>query len=330
MTTAVLGTGSWGTTLAVHLGRLGETVVLWGREEDDPEILQARRENTRYLPGVMLPDTVHVTGDMARIVVADMVVGVVPSAATAEVARRAFPHVAPGAVWVSATKGLEPSTRRRMTEVVSLVLGASHPVCALSGPSFAKEVAQGQPTAVVAACDDIEVARRVQQRFSGPWFRVYASDDTCGAELGGALKNIIAIGAGLCSGMGLGHDASAALITRGLSEMTTLAVAMGARPATMTGLSGLGDLVLTCTGGLSRNRRLGEMLAIGMKLEEALEELGEVSEGVETAARALEEAALRGVQMPIAQAVHDVLRGETTPREAVASLMQRALRDEMP
>ncbi len=330
MTTAVLGTGSWGTALAVHLARLGETVVLWGREEDEPDLLQARRENVRYLPGVLLPENCHVTSDLARLAAADMVAGVVPSAATAEVARRVRSHLAPGAVWVSATKGLEPGTRLRMTEVVERVLGPSHPACALTGPSFAKEVAQGQPTAVVAACTDIEVARRVQRRFAGPWFRVYASSDACGAEMGGALKNIIAIGAGLCSGLGLGHDANAALITRGLREITTLAVAMGARPETMTGLAGLGDLVLTCTGGLSRNRRLGEMLATGTSLDDARAEIGEVSEGVETTARALEEATVRGVELPIAQAVHDVLHGVTTPREAVANLMQRALRDEMP
>ena len=328
MTTAVLGAGSWGTALAVHLARLGGPVVLWARAADDPLGMHGRRENVRFLPGVPLPEGVSVTGDMERIRDADVVIGAVPSGATAEVVRLAQPCFMRGAAWVSATKGLEPGSRRRMTEVVGEVLGAGHPACVLSGPSFAREVAQGQLTAVVVACSDIEVARRVQQRVSGPTFRAYASDDVIGVELGGTLKNVIAIGAGFCVGLGMGHDAIAALITRGLREMTTLAVAMGARQETMLGLAGLGDLVLTCTGGPSRNRRLGEALARGKTLQQAMEELGEVSEGVDTTERALAEAAARGVELPIAQAVHDVLFAGLDAQQAVDRLMQRALRDE--
>lgn len=329
MTVAVLGSGSWGTAMAVHLARHGEDVLLWGRASDDPEAIDARRENVRFLPSVPLPDNLRVVGDLARIREADLVFGAVPAAATAEVAALAREYLQPGAPWVSLAKGLEPATRRRMSRVLADVLGPSHPACALSGPSFAREVAAGQPTAVVVACEDLAVARALQARISSETFRAYATDDVCGVEIGGALKNVFAIGAGLCSGLGLGHDALAALITRGLSEMTTLAVAMGGRAETLTGLAGLGDLVLTCTGGASRNRRLGEALARGRSLQEAMDEIGEVSEGVATTERALAEAKLRGVDVPIIQAIHEVLFDGLAAREAVSRLMARALRDEL-
>lgn len=328
MKSAVLGSGSWGTAMAVHLARCGDDVLLWGRAEDDPLGMDGRRENVRFLPSIPLPPSCRVTGDIARVGEADMVFGAVPAAATAQVAALAKPFLRPGAPWVSLAKGLEPATRRRMSEVLAEVLGPEHPACVLSGPSFAREVAAGQPTAVVVACADLDLARRVQARVSSATFRAYATDDVCGVEIGGALKNVFAIGAGLCSGLGLGHDAVAALITRGLREMTGLAVAMGARQETLTGLAGLGDLVLTCTGGPSRNRRLGEALARGATLEQAMAEIGEVSEGVATTERALAEARLRGVDVPIIESVHDVLFQGLSAREAVNRLMQRALRDE--
>jgi len=325
---AVLGAGSWGTALAVHLARTGHHVELWARREDDPDAMQERRENSRYLAGVALPDGVHVTGDLARIEDATLVIGAVPSSATAQVARLAAPHVAATVTWISATKGLEPGSHRRISEVVEELLPG--PVAVLSGPSFAREVAAGQPTAVVVACRDLEIARAVQREVSSPKFRAYASSDVIGVELGGAFKNVIAIAAGAATGFGLGHDALAALMTRGLREMTILATSMGARPQTMTGLAGMGDLVLTCTGGPSRNRRLGEMLAQGSTLKEAQAILGEVSEGVETVERALAEASARGLDMPIMECVRDLLFGGAPVDDVVERLMGRDLRDEMP
>ena len=314
MSVAVLGAGSWGTALAIHLSRLDEDVILWGKETGNPVAMNERRENVRFMPSIPLPPNCRVTGEIADIAGAEVVFGAVPSQATAEVAALARPHVQAGVPWISLAKGLEPKTRRRMTEVVEDHLGPTHPACVLSGPSFAREVAAGQPTAVVIACRDLDVARAMQRRISSPTFRAYASDDVCGVELGGALKNVFAIGAGLCTGLGLGHDAQAALITRGLREMTTLAVAMGGRAETMMGLAGLGDLVLTCTGGASRNRRLGEALARGKTLKQAMDELGEVSEGVATTERALEEAQARGIDVPIIEAVHRVLFGGLAAR----------------
>ena len=328
MSVAILGAGSWGTAMAVHLARMEEDVILWARAADDPIGMQERRENARFLPSIPLPKSCTVTGDMSRLRGADLVFGAVPSGATAQVVTLAKPYLTPGTPWVSLAKGLEPVTRRRMTEVLAEHLGPAHPACVLSGPSFAREVAAGQLTAVVIACSDLGVARAVQRRISSETFRAYSTDDVCGVELGGALKNIFAIGAGLLTGLGLGHDALAALITRGLREMTILSVAMGARPDTMTGLAGLGDLVLTCTGGASRNRRLGEALAQGRTLQQAMDEIGEVSEGVATTERALAEAKVRGVDVPIIEAVHEILFGGLAAQEAVSRLMLRALRDE--
>ena len=251
-----------------------------------------------------------------------------PSGATGQVATLAAPHLGSDAAWVSATKGLEPVTCRRMTEVVSDVTRGAVKVAVLSGPSFAREVADGQHTAVVVACEDLEVARRVRTILSGPSFSAHASTDVIGVELGGALKNIVAIAAGMLVGLGHGHDAVAALITHGLRETTALCVALGARPETMTGLAGLGDLVLTCTGSASRNRRLGEMLARGSSLDEARRELGQVSEGVATTERALVEARTHGVDVPITLAVYEVLFDGRPPREAIEALLERHLGEE--
>ena len=325
----VLGSGSFGTALAIHLCRRGHDVTLWGWAQDEPEALDAKRENARYLPGLALPPRLRVTGDMASCCSkSDLVVIAVPSSAMREVATAAAPHLAPGALLVSATKGLEPRTHLRMSEVLRQVLPPAATIAALSGPSFAREVAMGLPTTAVIACEDIAVARRIQELISDATFRAYASSDVIGVELGGALKNAIAIAAGMISGLDLGHDASAALVTRGLREMSELGVAMGARRSTFNGLSGLGDLVLTCTGAASRNRRLGEMLAKGLTLDEARQELGQVSEGVETCQRAIIMAARHGVSMPIMSAVRDVLFNGTPPLLAVEDLMCRPLEDE--
>ena len=326
---SVLGAGSFGTALAVQLTRRGHDVELWGWAHDDPDSLERSRENARYLPGVVLPPGLHVSGDLEHACRrAEIVVSAVPATAIREVALASVPHLRQQTAWVSATKGLEPGTRRRMSEVLRDVRPPPVQVCALSGPSFAREVALGMPTAVVVACEDVEVARRIQALMSDATFRVYASTDVIGVELGGALKNVVAIASGMVSGIGFGHDAIAALITRGLREMTTLGVALGAQRATFTGLAGLGDLVLTCTGAASRNRRLGELLARGKTLDEAREELGQVSEGVETCERALAEAERLSIEMPITSAVADVLFGSMPARDAADELMRRTLKDE--
>lgn len=326
---AVLGAGSFGTALALVAARRGHETTLWGWGPDDPDAIDAARENARYMPGLPLPPNLRVTSDIKEACRnASIVLGVVPSGATRDVAAQAGPHLGAGCAWVSATKGLEPGTHRRMSEVAREVLPASIAIAALSGPSFAREVADGRPTAVVIACEDLSIARDVQDQLSGPSFRAYASSDVAGVELGGALKNVIAIAGGMLSGLDLGHDALAALITRGLREITSLGVALGGRRETFVGLAGLGDLVLTCTGGASRNRRLGEALARGLSLEQARREVGQVAEGVETCERALSEARRHGIEMPITQGVADVLFHGRSARGVVDALMQRSLKDE--
>ena len=328
---AVLGAGSWGTALAVLLGRSSgaEEVRLWCRSAEQARLLSEERENRRYLPGAPLPEPVRPVSALAEALEGvGLVVGAVPSKATAAVAREAATLLGEGAVWLSTAKGLEQGTQRRMSEVVTEAAPGLRAVAALSGPSFAAEVAAGQPTAVVIACADADVARELQAAVSDETFRAYTSSDLVGVELGGAVKNVIAIASGMLSGLGLGHDPTAALITRGLAEMTRLAVALGAEPRTLSGLAGLGDLVLTCTGSLSRNRRLGEAVARGLGLEAAAAGLGQVAEGVETTTRVLELARAQGVEVPITEAVHDVLFGGTPPAEAIRALMLRDLKDE--
>lgn len=328
--TAVLGAGAWGTALAVHVARLGRPVALWCRSEEQAELLRASRRNERYLPGVELPGAVAVGSSLSVLEEAELVLSAVPSGATADVVARAAPHVRPRVLWVSATKGLEPVTLRRMSEVARAGLPPATRVGALSGPSFAAEVCEGQPTAVVIAFEDLADAREAQAALSGPTFRAYASRDLVGVEMAGALKNVIAVAAGACTGLGLGHDPLAALVTRGLHEMSLLAVALGADPRTLYGLAGLGDLVLTCTGGPSRNRRLGVLVAEGLTLDAALARLGHVAEGADTTARALELARAHGIEMPIAAAVSDVLTGRLPVSEAIRGLMTRSLKDEAP
>ena len=328
-TVTVLGAGSWGTALAVHLARAGHDVRLWARDSALVDEMAAQRVNTPYLPDVPLPDSVSVThgiGDALR--GAELVVSAIPSHGCRAVIRDAAPWLAAHAVIVSATKGLEAGTLLRMSEVVAQEAGASHPVVVLSGPSFAAEVARQLPTAILAASHDAAAIELVQQEFRGPYFRLYGSDDVVGVEIGAAMKNIIAIAAGVVEGLGLGHNALAALITRGLAELTRLACAAGGRRETLAGLSGLGDLVLTCPGSVSRNRRVGLELARGRSVAEILAGMKMVAEGVLTTGAALALGERYGVELPITTQMAEVLGGRTDVRTALDMLMLRRQRAE--
>ena len=327
---AVLGAGSWGTALAAQLGRVGHTVALWGRDSRLAAAMATSRENPTYLPGVRLPAGVRPTSGIADALEgARFVVVAVPSHGLRAVVRSAAPLLSPRAVLVSATKGIETETLRRMSEVLTEETGGRHAVVVLSGPSFALEVARGLPTALVAASADGSAMRAVQDEFRGPLFRLYGSDDVPGVEVGAALKNIIAIAAGVVESLALGHNAMAALITRGLAEISRLSSAMGGRRETVAGLSGLGDLVLTCTGSLSRNRNVGLELGRGRSLAEILAGMKMVAEGVRTTTAALALGARHGVELPIASQMAEVLAGRTTPKDAVGELMLRRQRDEL-
>jgi len=328
-TVGVLGAGSWGTALAVHLARVGHDVRLWARDPALVTDMRERRANAVYLADVSLPETLSVTNDLEDAVAGrDLLVSAIPSHGCRAVMRVAGPHIAAGATIVSATKGLESGTWLRMSEVVGQELGPGRPVVVLSGPSFAVEVARQLPTAVLVASTSPSAAEYVQTEFRGPYFRLYASDDVAGVEIGGALKNIIAIAAGVVEGLGLGHNALAALITRGLAEVTRLACAAGGRRETLAGLSGLGDLVLTCTGHLSRNRHVGVELARGRPLSEILAGMKMVAEGVTTTAAALALGARHRVELPIATQMAEVLAGRSDVRTAVDALMVRRQRPE--
>jgi len=318
----VVGAGSWGTALAMVLAPVFDRVELWGRDAGLVAQMARRRENQRYLAGFRLPENVQPTTELAG--EADFVLNVVPSQHTREVfAGFSWPA---GARLVSASKGIEKGSLRRVSEVLTEVTG--QPVAVLSGPSFAKEVASGEPAAMVVASSDASLSAAVQEAFSTPTFRLYTSGDPLGVELGASLKNVIAIAAGVVQGLGLGSNTRAALIARGLAEITRLAVAMGAEARTLSGLAGLGDLVLTCTGDLSRNRRVGIELAQGKPLTAILKEMGMVAEGVDTTSAALELAGRYGVEMPIAAQVLRLLRAEATPGEAIRLLMVRSLKGE--
>lgn len=326
---AVLGAGSWGTALAIHLARIGHGVRLWARDEQLVAEMGASHSNARYLPHACLPDRVRATADLASALAdASIVVFAVPSHGLRAVVRAASAQLAPGAILVSTTKGLETDSLRRMSQVIGEEAGARHPVVVLSGPSFASEVARGLPTAVVAASSNAGSALHVQERFRSSTFRLYVSDDVAGVELGGAMKNIIAIAAGVVEGAGLGHNSMAALITRGLAEISRLACAEGGRRDTLAGLSGLGDLVLTCTGHLSRNRHVGIELGRGRPLKEILGGMRMVAEGVRTTGAALALGASHGIELPITSQMAAVLEGRRSPREAVEALMGRRQRPE--
>ncbi len=340
---AVLGSGAWGTALALSLARRGgHQVALWAHAEELARQIAAAGENTQFLPGFPLPADLTVTADSDVLASAEILVSVVPSEFLRATFARVVPHLHDGQIVVSATKGIEDQSFLRMTEVIADCLAGasarpsslvphpcSFPIGALSGPSFAAEVAEGQPTAVTLAFADPGVAAHVQQAFSSESLRLYTSTDVTGVELAGALKNVIAIAAGVVSGAGLGYNSTAALITRGIAEITRLAVACGARRETLGGLAGVGDLVLTCTGSLSRNRTVGAALGQGRKLPEILESLGgKVAEGVRTTRAALGMARQHGVEMPIAEQMELILNNGKDPRAAIRELMLRPGKEE--
>lgn len=331
MKISVIGAGSWGTALADLLAKKGDDVTLWVYETDLAERLRSSRVNDLYLPGFTLSAGLQYTSDLATAVQGrEVLVLVPPSQVMRQVVQQAVPHLQPGALIVSASKGIENDSLLPMSDVLFAVLPPScHSRLAfLSGPSFAREVAAGMPTAVVAASRDDAAARETQQLFSTDTFRVYANHDIVGVELGGAIKNVIAVGAGIADGLGFGYNTRAALITRGLAEITRLGLAMGADRETFSGLAGMGDLVLTCTGDLSRNRSVGIELGKGRKLEEILGGMRMVAEGVKTTLSTWQLANRLGVEMPITEQVYRVLYEGKDPRAAVTDLMLRELKHE--
>ncbi len=328
---AIIGAGSWGTALAMALGPRFERIRLWVYEIDLAARMAASRENDVYLPGFQLPANVEITSNLAAALEdASIVLSVVPSHLVRNLYEQMLPHLTESMAFVSATKGLENGTLLRMSEVISAVLSPRMvpAVAVISGPTFAKEVAARQPTALVVASVDPALAGRVQEAFSGPVFRLYTSFDTIGVEIGGSIKNVVAIGAGVLHGLGLGDNPMAALITRGLAEMTRLAVAMGGRAQTMAGLAGLGDLVLTCNGDLSRNRRVGIELAHGRKLDEIVHSMRMVAEGIKTTNAAVDLAKRYSVEMPIAERMFEMMHSDLAPRVAIQRLMERSLKGE--
>ena len=332
---AVVGGGAWGTALADLLARKGDTVTLWAREPEVVEAVNRQHANPMFLPGASLAPALRAEGDLvAAVRGAEVVVSAAPAHAVRPVmtqAAAAFPHGGKtGALplVVSVSKGLDPDQLERPSSVLAAVLPRGTPIAVLSGPSFAQEVYERQPTAVVAAADDHAVAQRAQRVFSTAYFRVYSHTDVIGVELGGALKNVIALAAGILEGLGLGFNTRAAVITRGLAEITRLGVALGADAMTFAGLTGMGDLILTATGALSRNRSLGVALGQGQTFEQAQAGKATVAEGVNTARTAVALGERHGVELPIAREVADVLFRGKAPRQAVTDLMERDLKAE--
>ncbi len=323
-TVAVLGAGSWGTALAALIARHGHPTTLWGRDAATAAAITQGHENPRYLPGIALPGALTATTDLAGALQgADLVLVVVPSHAFAETLRALAPFrpAQAGVAW--ATKGFEPGSGRFLHEVAAEVLGPDVPLAVVTGPSFAKEVAAGLPTALTVHSEDHAFAQRVADVLHGPSFRAYTGDDMLGAELGGAMKNVLAVATGAADGMQLGLNARTGLITRGLNEMLRLNQAIGGQPATLMGLAGLGDLVLTCTGDLSRNRRLGLALGRGQSLADAVRDIGQVVESVQTADEVIRQADKHGLELPISRAVQAVLHGTLTPADALGQLLGR-------
>jgi len=328
---AIVGGGSWGTALAIVLAPRFAEIRLWIYEADLAERMSHSRENDVFLPGFLLPTNVNVFSDLAAAVTGcGMVMGVMPSRHARRLYTELAPHLNPSMILVSATKGLEHDSLLRMSQVIEDVLRPRFEprVAVLSGPTFAREVARDDPTAVVVASANAETARTVQSVCAGNNFRLYTNLDPAGVEFGGALKNVIAIGAGICQGLGFGNNSQAALVTRGLAEITRVAVAAGAQPRTLAGLAGLGDLVLTCGGALSRNRKVGMELAEGRRLAEIVGSMRMVAEGVETCDAAVALGVKFGVDLPIIQQMYAVLHAEKTPKAALRELMDRSLKSE--
>lgn len=327
---AILGAGSWGTALAIVLSRTAHAheVWLWTRDSNHAQSIWRSKENRKYLPGINVPAAIRISPSMAETLRgAAIVVGAMPSAHARKVYSAAADAIPAGAIVVSATKGLEPGTHARMSEVIASAVPEAR-IAVLSGPSFALEVAKGSPTAVVIASADVTLTADLLEQFAAPNFRLYGNDDVLGVELAGAMKNVIAIAAGMCQGLGLGANTLAALITRGLAEMARLAAALGARPETLSGLAGLGDLVLTCNGVLSRNRHVGMELAKGRSISEILAGMSGVAEGVDTAKPLLALARERNVELPISMQVEAILRGDQSPRAAIREIMERPQKKE--
>lgn len=329
----ILGAGSWGTALSVVLSRARKQheISLWVRDASLAESLERDRENRTYLPGHKLAESIFITHRMDEAMKkAVFVIGAMPSGHARMVYTQARDHAGYVTAFVSATKGLEPATHLRMSEVIAQVFSGKFAprIAVISGPSFAAEAARGEPTAVVLASRDAALATELQEEFAGPNFRLYTNDDVLGVELCGAMKNVMAIAAGVCQGLGLGSNPLAALITRGLAEMTRLAVALGARPETLSGLAGLGDLVLTCTGSLSRNRHVGIEIGKGRHLPEILAEMRMVAEGVDTAAPLLALAREHKIEMPITEQVDAILHRGKSAKEAIREIMERPLKRE--
>ncbi len=328
---AIVGAGSWGTALAIVLAPRFSRLRLWVYERDLGERMRSTRVNDVYLPGFRVPENVAIGSDFGPVLDgAAVVLGVVPSHLARSVYCSMLPYVNSSMLFVSATKGLENGTLLRMSQVIAETLAPRFEprVAVISGPTFAREVAAGEPTALVVASQDPGAAETVQTAFSGPTFRLYSNPDPVGVEIGGAVKNVVAIGAGVLSGLGLGNNAMAALITRGLAEITRLAVAIGGRAQTLAGLAGLGDLVLTCTGDLSRNRTVGLELAKGRRLPEIVDSMKMVAEGVKTTGAAMDLARRYGVEMPITAQMFRMLHLDVPPQDAIRALMDRSLKGE--
>ncbi len=332
MRIGVVGGGSWGTALAHLLGGKGYHVDLWVFEHDICEEILTKRENSTFLPGVRLPDNIHPSNDIAEVVSdKEIVLIVVPSHVLRSVAETMAPHLRENAIVVVATKGIENETFKTMTDVLKDLLPPSchDRLSVLSGPSFAREVVKNIPTAVTIASSNIETAQQVQKTFATDFFRAYTSNDVIGVELGGALKNVMAIAAGVSDGLELGHNTRAALITRGLTEIRRLGLRLGANPRTFSGLAGMGDLVLTCTGDLSRNRTVGIKLGRGMKLKDILADMQMVAEGIKTTKSVYNMSRKLGVEMPIVEQTYHMLYNDLDPKVALKTLMSRNLKDEL-
>ncbi len=328
---AIIGGGSWGTALTIVLAQKGYQIRLWVYEADLVEEVNQKRQNPLFLPGFEIPDTVEATNALPRCLEnAEIVLTAIPSHHCRSMYGAMLPYLNSSMIFVSATKGIENKSLLRVSELIRRVVGPafSPSLAVISGPSFAREVAKGDPTAIVVASQDRLVAEIVQREFSGPLLRLYTSTDVVGVELGGAVKNVIAIAAGVCAGLGFGHNSVAALITRGLAEMTRLALACGGKRETLAGLAGMGDLVLTCTGALSRNRTVGLKLGEGQKLSEIVTGMRMVAEGIMTTKATIELAGQHQVEMPIAQQMYDVLYLDKNPLIAIRELMVRPLKDE--